>query len=94
MVRADTSPPDPSFSVRFCPAVSTDSTVPGMARAIPIRTIRSLSANENSPSRNGRRMSRPSTRVTLIPSAANMQAYSHPITPPPITAMEGGISLS
>ncbi len=34
-----------------------------------------------------------STTVTLVPSAANIDAYSMPITPAPTTTIEAGIAL-
>src|SRR5207253_913039 len=47
---------------------------------------RSRRRSEISLSRKGRSRSRPSTRVTSTPSAIKMEAYSQPMTPPPITA--------
>ena len=41
-------------------------------------------------SRNGKISARASTSVTCVPSAANMQAYSQPMTPPPSTVSDGG----
>ncbi len=47
-------------------------------------------ASPISPSRKGRRRARWSTSVTLVPSAANIDAYSTPITPAPMTAIVRG----
>ncbi len=38
-------------------------------------------------------LSRFSTTVTLVPSAANIDAYSIPITPAPTTTIEAGSDL-
>ena len=52
------------------------------------------SAAEISWSRNPTRRSRCSITVTFTPSAANMHAYSQPITPPPQTRRFAGMSRS
>ena len=49
-----------------------------------------LSASTTSTSQNSSIRSRCSTTVTLVPSAANMDAYSIPITPAPATTIERG----
>ena len=57
---------------------------------MPSERIASASRSPISASRNGSRPGRGSIRCTWTPSAANMHAYSQPITPPPITAIERG----
>ncbi len=57
---------------------------------MPSERIASASRSPISASRNGSRPGRGSIRCTSTPSAANMHAYSQPITPPPITAIERG----
>ena len=59
--------------------------------SIPNSFSRSRSRSEISVSRNGSNLSRPSTKVTFTPNAMKIEAYSHPITPPPITASDFGI---
>ena len=49
-----------------------------------------LSASTTSTSQNSSIRSRCSTTVTLVPSAANMEAYSIPMTPAPATTIERG----
>ena len=49
-----------------------------------------LSASTTSRSQNSSIRSRCSTTVTLVPSAANIDAYSMPITPAPATTIERG----
>ncbi len=49
-----------------------------------------LSASTTSTSQNSSIRSRCSTTVTLVPRAANMDAYSMPITPAPATTIERG----
>ena len=49
-----------------------------------------LSASTTSTSQNSSIRSRCSTTVTLVPRAANMDAYSIPITPAPATTIERG----
>src|SRR5579875_3182494 len=49
-----------------------------------------LSASTTSTSQNSSIRSRCSTTVTLVPSAANMDAYSIPITPAPATTIDRG----
>ena len=49
-----------------------------------------MSASTTSTSQNSSIRSRCSTTVTLVPSAANMDAYSIPITPAPATTIERG----
>ena len=53
-----------------------------------MRRRSAVSASRKSSSR-----ARPSMRWTSIPSAAKMQAYSHPMTPAPITASRRGSRL-
>ena len=50
-----------------------------------------LSASTTSRSQNSSIRSRCSTTVTLVPSAANMEAYSMPMTPAPHTTIDRGI---
>ena len=49
-----------------------------------------LSASTTSRSQNSSIRSRCSTTVTLVPSAANIEAYSMPITPAPATTIDRG----
>jgi hypothetical protein len=49
-----------------------------------------LSASTTSASQNSSIRSRDSTTVTLVPRAANMDAYSMPITPAPTTIIDCG----
>ena len=49
-----------------------------------------FSASMISRSQNSSIRSRRSTTVTLVPSAANIEAYSMPITPAPTTTIDGG----
>ena len=49
-----------------------------------------LSASTTSRSQNSSIRSRCSTTVTLVPSAANIEAYSMPITPAPTTTIDRG----
>ena len=52
-----------------------------------------FSASTTSESQNSSIRSRDSTTVTLDPSAANIEAYSIPITPAPTTTMVRGTSV-
>ncbi len=56
----------------------------------PNRSISDCRRRENSASRNDSSASRPSTTCTSQPSALNVDAYSLPITPAPITARRRG----
>ncbi len=57
---------------------------------MPVFSIAVVSACDSSRSRNGSRIDRPSMTWISAPSAANVQAYSLPMTPPPTTArLEG-----
>ena len=49
-----------------------------------------MSASTTSMSQNSSIRSRCSTTVTLVPSAANIEAYSIPITPAPATTIDRG----
>ena len=62
---------------------------PDAART-PSDRIASASRSPISRSRNGSRPGAGRSACTWTPSAANMQAYSQPITPPPITAIDRG----
>ena len=84
--------PDASERRTFFWPTSTAFTESGMAKLTPSSFIRATSASTISLSRNVSIRSRCSTRVTGMPSAANMQAYSQPMTPPPMTASEVGTS--
>ena len=53
-----------------------------------------LSASTTSSSQNSSIRSRCSTTVTLVPSAANMDAYSIPMTPAPATTIVRGTRSS
>ena len=69
---------------------STDATV-SPKRKVTARSRRwYLSASTTSSSQNSSIRSRFSTTVTLVPRAANMDAYSMPITPAPTTTIERG----
>ena len=69
---------------------STDATV-SPKRNVTARSRRwYLSASTTSSSQNSSIRSRRSTTVTLVPSAANIEAYSMPITPAPATTIERG----
>ncbi|COW31872.1 Uncharacterised protein [Mycobacterium tuberculosis] len=52
-----------------------------------------FSASTTSGSQKSSMLSRFSTTVTLVPNAANMEAYSMPITPAPTTTIEDGSDL-
>ena len=69
---------------------STEATV-SPKRNVTARSRRwYLSASTTSSSQNSSILIRRSTTVTLVPSAANMEAYSMPITPAPATTIERG----
>ncbi len=71
-------------------SASTDSTV-SPNRNVTARSRRwYLSASTTSRSQNSSIRSRCSMTVTLVPRAANMDAYSMPITPAPATIMDRG----
>ncbi len=53
-----------------------------------------FSASTTSRSQKSSMRSRRSTTVTLVPRAANMEAYSMPITPAPTTTIESGTRSS
>jgi len=55
-----------------------------------MRRIEATSCSTISPSRKARSASRASTSVTFTPSAANMHAYSQPMTPPPRIVSDAG----
>ena len=69
---------------------STEATV-SPNRKVTARSRRwYFSASTTSMSQNSSIRSRCSTTVTLVPRAANMDAYSMPITPAPATTMDRG----
>ncbi len=72
------------------PLACTESTI-SPNRKVTARSRRwNLSASTTSRSQNSSIRSRCSTTVTLVPSAANIDAYSIPITPAPATTMVRG----
>jgi hypothetical protein len=72
------------------PCFSTAATV-SLNRNVTARSRRwYLSASTTSRSANSSIRSRRSTTVTLVPSAANIEAYSMPITPAPTTTIDRG----
>jgi hypothetical protein len=82
----------PLRSVAMAPSgrASTDATV-SPKRNVTARSRRwYLSASTTSMSQNSSIRSRCSTTVTLVPSAANIDAYSIPITPAPATTIDRG----
>ena len=82
----------PLSSVAMAPSgrASTEDTV-SPNRKVTARSRRwYLSASTTSTSQNSSIRSRCSTTVTLVPRAANMDAYSIPITPAPATTIERG----
>ena len=73
-----------------CGCASTEATV-SPKRNVTARSRRwYFSASTTSRSQNSSIRSRRSTTVTLVPSAANMEAYSMPMTPAPTTTIERG----
>ena len=82
--------PLPSVAIAPSSRASTEVTV-SPKRNVTARSRRwNLSASTTSRSQNSSIRSRCSTTVTLQPSAANMDAYSMPITPAPATTMVRG----
>ena len=77
--------------VRVAFSVSrTESTV-SLNRKVTDRSRRwNFSASTTSPSTKSIMLSRRSTTVTRVPSAANMDAYSMPMIPAPTTTIEAG----
>ncbi len=61
-------------------------------KRMPSLIIAAFSRATSSLSKKGKISLRASTKVTGTPSAANMQAYSQPITPPPKIVSEVGMS--
>ncbi len=84
--------PSLSPSVTRPSSTSTDSTVAGIRNCTPSPSIRALSRVDISRSRKDSSGVRASTSVTGMPSAAKVQAYSQPMTPPPRTTSECGTS--
>ena len=79
-----------SSAIAPCGWASTEATV-SPKRNVTARSRRwYLSASTTSSSQNSSILIRRSTTVTLVPSAANMEAYSMPITPAPATTIERG----
>src|SRR6266498_3891667 len=70
--------------------VFTDETVSPNRNVTPRSRRWYLSASTTSRSQNSSIRSRCSTTVTLVPRAANIEAYSIPITPAPATTIERG----
>ena len=85
----------PSLSPRVIrpSSTSTDSTVAGIRNCTPRSSIRAWSRADISRSRKERSGVRASTRMTGMPRAAKVQAYSQPMTPPPTTTSECGTSV-
>ena len=82
-----------SVAIAPSPLASTESTI-SPKRKVTARSRRwNLSASTTSRSQNSSIRSRCSTTVTLQPSAANIEAYSMPITPAPATTMVRGTLL-
>ena len=95
--RRSTSPPRPGSSCRspgwrWRRAGAARPRRPSRAnRKVTARSRRwYLSASTTSTSQNSSIRSRRSTTVTLVPSAANIEAYSMPITPAPTTTIDCG----
>ncbi len=82
----------PLSSVAMAPSglASTEDTVSPNLKVTARSRRWYLSASTTSTSQNSSIRSRCSTTVTLVPSAANMDAYSIPITPAPATTIERG----
>ena len=82
----------PLGSVAIAPSgrASTEDTVSPNLKVTARSRRWYLSASTTSTSQNSSIRSRCSTTVTLVPSAANMEAYSIPITPAPATTIERG----
>ena len=72
---------------------STASTVSPRRKTTPRSRSESCSARTISESQNGSSSRRVSMTVTFVPTAANIDAYSMPITPAPTTTSDCGISL-
>ena len=72
---------------------STASTVSPRRKITPRSRSDSCSARTISESQNGSSSRRASTTVTFVPTAANIEAYSRPITPAPTTTSDCGICL-
>ena len=82
--------PLPSIVIAPSGCDSTDAT-DSPKRNVTARSRRwYLSASTTSSSQNSSMRIRFSTTVTLVPRAANMDAYSMPITPAPTTTIERG----
>ena len=72
---------------------STAATVSPRRKITPRSRSESCSARTISESQNGSSSRRVSTTVTFVPTAANIDAYSMPITPAPTTTSVCGICL-
>ena len=70
---------------------STASTVSPRRKTTPRSRSDSCSARTISESQNGSSSRRESMTVTLVPTAANIDAYSMPITPAPTTTSDCGM---
>ena len=73
-------------------SASTASTVSPSRKETDRSRRWNLSASTTSESQNSSIRSRDSTTVTLVPSAANIEAYSMPMTPAPTTTIVRGTS--
>jgi hypothetical protein len=82
----------PLFRTAMAPSgrASTEATVSPNLKVTARSRRWYFSASTTSMSQNSSIRSRCSTTVTLVPSAANMDAYSIPITPAPATTMDRG----
>ena len=72
---------------------STASTVSPRRKITPRSRSESCSARTISESQNGSSSRRESTTVTLVPTAANIDAYSMPTTPAPTTTSDCGMRV-
>ena len=74
-------------------SVSTDTTFSPNRKTMPRARAEKIRWSTTSESQKFNSCLRPSTMVTLTPSTANIMPYSRPMTPPPITIIDRGISL-
>ena len=89
-----TSSSSPLFSRRRTQSGSSSTTSATESAVTTRRPKSSICIFSRSPiswSRNGSSRSCPEIRATFTPSARNIVAYSHPITPAPTTASDFGI---
>ena len=89
-VSTKSSSPDDNAHVSPAGPRTTCSNERSRCSVMPYDRMAAASRSPISVSRKGSRPGRGSIRCTCTPSAANMHAYSQPITPPPITAIELG----